>query len=125
APPPPPVTVIENAGSETLVSPSLTVMTMLLNVPELVGVPLSRPVDELNVAQDGRFSMENPSVSPSGSDAFGVNEYGDPTVAEVGGEPLIVGARFAAAGTSIENAGNEALARPSLTRMTMLAYLPT
>src|SRR5690606_25313731 len=124
-----PETVIENSGSEALVLPSVTVMRMLLYVPTwfVPGVPSSRPVDVLNDAHPGLFVILNVSVSPSGSFADGVNAYADPTVALVGGVPVIVGARFAggAAVTVIENGGNEALALPSLTLIRMLLWVPT
>ena len=70
------LTTIENAGSCAVAWPSLALMTMLLNVPTLldVGVPWSRPVVVLNVAQLGLFAMLNVSVPPSGSLAVGVNE---------------------------------------------------
>ena len=50
-------TVIENAGNDTLVRPSLTLIVMLENVPalEAFGVPDKRPVLVLNDAQAGRF----------------------------------------------------------------------
>ena len=51
-----------------------------------------------------------------------------PCVAVVEGEPLIVGARFVVgAVTVIENAGNDAVAEPSLTEITMplnAAFVP-
>jgi hypothetical protein len=43
----------------------------------------------------------------------------------VAGVPLIVGVRFGSAWTLIENALSEADARPSLTEITMFAYVPT
>jgi hypothetical protein len=69
-----PLTVIAKAGSEALAEPSLTPITMFEKLPVDVGVPVSRPVVELNVAQLGRFAMVNVSVLPSGSLAEGVNE---------------------------------------------------
>jgi hypothetical protein len=42
----------------------------------------------------------------------------------VAGDPPIVGGRFGGAATAIANAGNEALADPSLTLIAMLAKLP-
>ena len=71
-----PLTVIANAGSEALAEPSLALMTMFENVPAFVdaGVPVSRPVVELKVAQLGRLAIANVSVLPSGSLAVGVNE---------------------------------------------------
>ena len=83
------------------------------------GVPCSRPVVVLNVAQPGGFAMLNVSVPPLASLAVGVNEYCVPTVAVVGGVPEIVGGVFDDA-TVIENAGNGVDAMPSLTLMTML-----
>jgi hypothetical protein len=67
--------VIENAGNATLAAlPSLTLIAMFANVPAAVGVPDSRPVLPLNVAQAGRLVMLNVSVVPvSGSLAVGVN----------------------------------------------------
>jgi hypothetical protein len=50
-----PETEIEKARSEAVARPSLTPITMLLVVPDAVGVPLRRPVEVLNVAQLGRF----------------------------------------------------------------------
>src|SRR5262245_15873361 len=103
-------------------------MPMLANVPTLpaAGVPCSRPVVALNVAQPGRFVMLNVSVPPSESLAVGVNEYWVPTVAVVGGAPDIVGGWFGAAATTIEKAGSCALPPcPSLTPMTTFANVPT
>src|SRR5688500_2355597 len=90
------LTEIVNAGSAALAWPSLTLITTAANVPTFaaVGMPCSRPVLELNVAQLGRFAMLNVSVPPSGSLAVGVNEYAAPTVAVVGGAPEIVGVEF-------------------------------
>ena len=61
-----------NAGKLALAVPSLTLILMLLNVPTLaaVGVPLSRPVLELNAAQAGALAMLNVSVLPSASVAL-------------------------------------------------------
>jgi hypothetical protein len=96
-------------------------MPMFANVPMFAatGVPCRRPVVVLNVAQLGLFAMLNVSVPPSASLAVGVNEYCVPTVAVVGGDPVIVGGMFDAA-TVIENAANGVDAVPSLTLMTML-----
>src|ERR1044072_5296952 len=74
--------VIVNAGSEADRRPSVTAMMMFENVPAAVGVPLKRPVAVSNVAQLGRFWIVKPRVVPaSGSDAVGVNEYAEPTLA--------------------------------------------
>ena len=115
------LTTIENAASCALSWPSLTRITMFANVPTFVvaGVPCSRPVVVLNVAQVGWLETLNVSVPPSESLAVGVNEYCVPTVAVVGGAPEIVGGMFDEA-TAIENAGNGVDAFPSLTLMTML-----
>ena len=116
------LTVIVNAGSEALTEPSLTLIAILGNVPTFAaaGVPVSRPVAVLNVAQLGRFAIANVSVPPSGSLAVGVNEYAPPTVVVAGGVPEIVGGWFGVALTVIVNGGREALAEPSLTLIAML-----
>ena len=66
-------TVMLKAASEVVVLPSLTRITMLLNVPTLlaVGVPCNRPVVVLNVAHEGAFVIENVNVLPLGSLAVG------------------------------------------------------
>ena len=71
------LTTIWNVASCALPPcPSLTPMPMFANVPTLaaVGVPCSRPVVALNVAQLGWFAMLNVSVPPSASLAVGWNE---------------------------------------------------
>ena len=90
------LTVIVNGASVAVACPSLTPITMLLNVPmlALVGVPERSPVLALNVAQLGRFVMLYVSVLPSGSVAVGVKAYWAPTAAVVAGVPLITGGRF-------------------------------
>ena len=67
-------TVMVKAGSDAVAVPSDTEMAMFEWVPADVGVPLSRPVVVLNVAQEGLFAMPNASVWPSGSETAGVNE---------------------------------------------------
>src|SRR5262245_5063864 len=118
---------MENAGSAAESLPSLTLITMLLNVPTLAaaGVPCSCPVFALNVAHVGRFAIENVSGSESASAAVGWKLYATPCVAVVGGEPVIVGALLAAALTVIENAASDALSEPSLTLMTIPLVVPT
>src|SRR5262245_57489442 len=88
------------------------------------GVPLRRPVDAVNVAQDGRFVTEYVSVSPSASAPVGWKLYAVVASMLVVGVPEIVGARFGAAVTLIVKAGRDALTRPSLTLMTMLENVP-
>jgi hypothetical protein len=51
--------------------------------------------------------------------------YALPATTDVAGAPLITGALFAGAVTEIANAGNDVVALPSLTRMTMFEYVPT
>jgi hypothetical protein len=122
-----------NAGSETVVRPSLTRITMFEYVPtcEAVGVPLKRPFDVLKVAQDGRFEMLNVSRSPLGSLAVGVNEYALPTRTDVAGDPEIVGALVEGGGgvvvgvpAVIVNAGSRAVVLPSVTLIWMLDQRP-
>jgi hypothetical protein len=70
----PPVTVIENAGSATVLVPSLTPITMLEVVVTVVGVPLSRPLRMEKFAHAGLLAMLKVSVLPSASWALGLNE---------------------------------------------------
>ncbi len=71
------LTVIANEGSDVVARPSVTLMTMPDVVPTfaVVGVPLSRPVVVLNVAQVGMPVMLNVNGSLSASLAVGWNEY--------------------------------------------------
>ena len=66
----------------------------------------------------------NVRLSPSASAAVGRNVYAWPTVALVGGEPEIVGARLVCA-TVMANAGRLVVAVPSLTLITMPDAVPT
>src|SRR5580700_8924429 len=70
-----PVTVMLNGASDAAAEPSLTLITMLLNVPTLAldGVPESLPELLLKLAHDGRLLTEKVSGLPSGSLALGVN----------------------------------------------------
>ena len=87
-------------------------------------MPDKRPEVVLNVAQAGLLATENVSVFPSGSEALGWNAYGWPAVADVGGVPLMVGARLPVA-TLIEKGASEALAVPSDTEIvTPLKVMP-
>src|SRR5262245_30173685 len=121
------LTVIVNAGIEALAEPSLTLIAMFANVPTFVvpGVPVSRPVAVLNVAQLGRLAIANVSVPPSGSLAVGPHEYAVPTVADVAGVPEIVGGRLGAALTVMAKGGSETLLVPSLTLIAILLNAPT
>ena len=69
-------TVIEKALSEALAWPSETEILMpeYVATSEALGVPVTRPVDALNVAHAGRPVTENVSVSLFGSLAEGWNE---------------------------------------------------
>jgi hypothetical protein len=71
------VTVIADDGSDVVARPSVTLMTMPDVVPTfaVVGVPLSRPVVVLNVAQVGMPVMLNVNGSLSASLAAGWTEY--------------------------------------------------
>ena len=83
------VTAIANEGSDAVVVPSLTLITMLPNVPVVPvgGVPLSRPIDVSNDAQLGLPEIANISVLPSGSLAVGTNAYAVPASTLVIGTP--------------------------------------
>src|SRR5258708_170598 len=86
------LTVMENAGSEALAVPSLTEMTMLEVVPALAaaGVPLSLPVEVLNVAHEGPLLIENVKAAPLPPAALGVNAYARPAVTLLAGLPVMV-----------------------------------
>jgi hypothetical protein len=116
------VTVRVNAGSDADNDPSLTEMTMLAYEPTLllVGVPDSRPVEVLKVAQEGLFTMANASAWPSGSLADGVKLYAIVACTDVDGEPEMDGAELGGGVTVIANAGKDADKDPSLTEITML-----
>ena len=86
-----PDTVMLNVGRDAFVTPSVAVMMMLEKTPAAVGVPESLPVDVLKIAHAGLFRTLKVSALPSGSRAVGWKEYATPTVAVVGGEPVIVG----------------------------------
>ena len=66
------VAVMEKLASEALKAPSDTLIAMLDDVPAPVGVPLNRPVVELNVAHAGLLVILKVKALPSGSDAVGV-----------------------------------------------------
>lgn len=97
-----PVTVMENRGSAALKLPSLTLITIPEVVPiwREVGVPDSRPVHELNCAQEGLLAIEKRSWRRSGSAAAGWKLYATPARVVVAGEPEIVGGWLAAAAAS-------------------------
>src|SRR5687768_13393196 len=100
---------MENGGGGVVDEPSLTLMMMLEAVPRfaLLGVPESLPVVVLNTSQLGLFWMENESVLPSASAAFGWKLYATPTIAPVGRMPLIVGAAANALSGASSTATNE------------------
>jgi hypothetical protein len=87
-------TTSENAGSDALAFPSLTLIVMPLCVPVADGVPDSLPVEVLNVAHVGLFAMLNVNGSLLASLAVGVKLYAVPTLAVVAGVPVMVGAVF-------------------------------
>ncbi|HEV2443506.1 MAG TPA: hypothetical protein VGT07_13360 [Steroidobacteraceae bacterium] len=74
--------------------PSLTEMPIFEYVPtlELLGVPLSWPVEALKAAQLGMLVIEKVRVPPLGSVVVGVNVYFCPATTLVAGVPEIVGA---------------------------------
>jgi hypothetical protein len=89
------------------------------NVPVAPGVPASLPVEVLNVAHDGLLRIENVSGLPSGSLAVGWKEYAVPTLAVLGGVPVMVGDLFALGFTTSEYAGSDTFVVPSVTEMTI------
>src|SRR5690606_7641595 len=90
------VTVIENAASAALSTPSLTLIVMPSYVPTSPspGVPDNCPVGGSKPLHTGPFCSENVRMSPSTSSAVGVNEYSVPAGTVAGGAPGIVGGVF-------------------------------
>jgi len=113
-------TVIANADNAADALPSLTLITMPEVVPTsaAVGVPLSCPLVVLKLAHEGWWLMEKVRELPDGSVVVGTKEYAVPTVTLVFGEPEMVGPETPPT-TVIAKAGNEALATPSVTLMTI------
>ena len=115
--------MIENAGSEAVALPSLTLMMMFEYVPTLALVAVfdSRPVVVLNTSHAGLFWIENLSASPSASEAGREKLYQTPD--SCGGRRRAGDLRRTRCCrrrvTVIENAGSEAVDVPSLTLMTM------
>ena len=87
------VTVIENAGSDAVALPSLTLMMMFWYVPTLAAVARfdSRPVLVLKTSHAGLLRIENLSSSPSASEAFVQKLYQLPAFTVVGGVPEMLG----------------------------------
>src|SRR5690606_38372696 len=115
------VTSIENGPSTACSAPSLAAMTMPSYVPtsSSPGSPASSPVDASKLAQAGAFSTLKISVSPSRSDAVGMNAYSVPAATVAGGSPDIDGGVFTVASrTTISNGGSVVVARPSVTAIT-------
>ena len=122
------VTVIPKDGSDADPEPSLTLMTIPVEVPTSVaaGVPLRLPLAGLKVAHEGLPVIEKASVPPLGLEAVGWNEYPLPATTVVAGVPVIVGGGAVVDPvTVIENAGRAADARPLLTLITMPEEVPT
>src|SRR5690349_22803519 len=91
-----PVTSMRNCGRSATALPSLASMVIMPDMPTSAwdGVPVTRPVDLLMLAQAGRLVAVNESASPSGSVDCGWNEYAVPAVSLVGGLPVITGGRL-------------------------------
>ena len=86
-------TVMVKAGREAVCAPSLTLITIGIEVPtsDAAGVPLSFPVFVLNAAHEGLPVMAKVSLLPFASEALGWNVYASPTTAWVLGVPEMVG----------------------------------
>jgi hypothetical protein len=67
---------MENGGNELLACPSVTAILMSVDEPMSAaeGMPLSRPVQTLKVAQAGRLAIVNMRKLSSASLAEGRNE---------------------------------------------------
>lgn len=117
--------VIAKAGSVAVLLPSLTLMVMFEKVPATVGVPVSVPLHLSKLAQLGWLAILYTSGSPFASAAVGLKEYVLPIVAEVEGEPEMVGATFEVDVARIENVDKEDVLTPSLTLIEMEFHKPT
>jgi hypothetical protein len=86
-------TVIENAGSDAVDVPSLTLILMFEYVPTsaLVGMSESWQRVLLKTAHAGWFWIEHVSASPSASEMVAMKLYQAPTLIVVGGVPEILG----------------------------------
>src|SRR5215469_1211180 len=121
-------TVMMKAGREAVCAPSLTLMTIGLEVPtfDAAGVPLSVPVFVLNAAHEGLPVMANVSLRALASEALGWNVYASPTTAWVLGVPEMVGgAGGVSTPTEMAKEGSDALWCPLFTLMTMPESEPT
>jgi hypothetical protein len=117
-------TTMEKVARETFAVPSDTAIVMAEKVPADVGMPLSRPLVVLKVAQAGLLVMLNVSACPSGSDAVGVKLYVWPTLAVAGGVPLMTGARFTAGTTAMVKAASDVIATPSNAEIVIAGWVP-
>jgi len=119
-------TVKLKPGNDVLTVPSLTLITIPVVIPTSlpVGVPDKTPVLVLNVAQLGALTIVNVKLSLSTSFATGVNRYAVLSNTDVAGVPLMVGALLLFL-TVMLKAGNETLALPSLTLITIPVVIPT
>ena len=121
-------TVMVKAGREAVCAPSLTLITIGLEVPtsDAAGVPVSFPVLVLNAAHEGLPVMAKVSLLALASEALGWNVYASPTTAWVPGVPEMVGgAGGVSTPTEMEKAGSDAVWCPSFTLMTMPKSVPT
>lgn len=105
-------TVMVKAGRVAVCAPSLTVITIGLEVPmsDATGVPLSLPVFVSNAAHEGLPVMANVSLLALASEALGWNVYASPTTAWVLGVPEMVGgAGGVSTPTEMAKAGSDAV----------------
>jgi hypothetical protein len=121
-------TMMLKAGREALCAPSLTLITIGLELPtsDAAGVPLSLPVFVSNAAHEGLPVMANVSLLALASEALGWNVYANPTTAWVLGVPEMVGGvGGVSTPTEMAKAGSDAVSCPLFTLMTMPESEPT
>jgi len=119
----PDVTSMLNAGSVACVMPSVALMMMLRNVPVLIVLPVSRPVEVLKAAHDGQFATEKRTVRVVPV-ALGWNAYVVPAGTLTTGVPLSLSDVEDVPPTVMLNGGNDVREKPSLAVITMLENLP-